>query len=296
MRIRIFFVVFFLGFYTFGQSNNMFFPKIVSLNTKDVFFKQYLQDSQKNYTQLAIGKPISLTIYQYTTTETDDLLFLASRFNIPYETLALLNGLAFIDSPIKNKTLFIPSCPGIFLPKTPRSPLEFILKNRYPVGDGIVFFLEDKEFTFVAGGKLTPTERSFFLDSSMIPPLTKGIITSSYGIRINPFSGKKSFHNGIDIGAPEGTPVFACKSGILLKSGNDTVYGLYVIIQHDNNMQSIYGHLSEILPLNDKLIFKGEKIGEVGNTGLSTGPHLHFEIRVGGVPKNPSSLLKRIVQ
>ena len=103
-------------------------------------------------------------------------------------------------------------------------------------------------------------------------------------------SGQELFHKGIDLAAPEGTPVYACKSGEVLSASIDSTYGNFIILQHENNMQSVYAHLSKFA-VSEGYVRSGTVIGYVGTTGLSTGPHLHFEIRTNGKNRNPQDYL-----
>jgi murein DD-endopeptidase MepM/ murein hydrolase activator NlpD len=148
------------------------------------------------------------------------------------------------------------------------------------------------EFQFIPDEKFSPTERAFFLDVLMRSPLPEGVITSDYGIRKSPISGKEHFHGGLDLAAPHGTNVLACKSGVVLQTGFDSELGNFIIINHDSKNQSLYAHLSEILKKTGDFVTSGTVIGKVGSTGASTGPHLHFEIRSGGKKINPRSVIR----
>ena len=117
-----------------------------------------------------------------------------------------------------------------------------------------------------------------------------GYITSPYGWRINPLTHKKEFHPGIDIGAPEGTPIFAAISGVVTYAGWDDGYGKMVQI-FNGHLLTRYGHMSRIDCYTGEHVQQGELIGRIGSTGLSTGPHLHFEIRINGIPYNPLGYL-----
>ncbi|PLV59139.1 peptidoglycan DD-metalloendopeptidase family protein [Thermotoga sp. KOL6] len=117
-----------------------------------------------------------------------------------------------------------------------------------------------------------------------------GTISSGYGWRIHPITGKYSFHSGIDIAAPTGTPIFAAESGIVEFAGVNGGYGLMVKIK-SSSYEHVYGHLSQIDVYEGQYVKKGQLIGRVGSTGLSTGPHLHFEIRVREKAVNPLNYL-----
>ena len=114
-------------------------------------------------------------------------------------------------------------------------------------------------------------------------------ITSPYGKRIDPFTFDEALHAGIDIASSdiENTPVVAAKSGTVAYAGWITGYGNIVIINHDNDMQTRYAHLNTYEVVVGQSVATGERIGLVGSTGDSTGPHLHYEIRIKGVPYDP---------
>jgi murein DD-endopeptidase MepM/ murein hydrolase activator NlpD len=117
-------------------------------------------------------------------------------------------------------------------------------------------------------------------------PVT-GHITSGYGWRTHPIYGDRSFHTGIDIGAPSGRTVRAARYGRVLYTGYKGAYGLVVIIDHGNSLATIYAHLSRTYVRSGERVSTLESIGAVGSTGWSTGPHLHFEVRVNGQHQNP---------
>lgn len=116
-------------------------------------------------------------------------------------------------------------------------------------------------------------------------------ITSGYGWRTHPVLGGKRFHRGIDIGAPSGARIVAAGSGTVIFAGNRSGYGRTVIIDHGDGLVTLYAHQSRIAVSNGTRVSAGQTIGYVGSTGLSTGPHLHFEVRVNGESRNPMSYL-----
>jgi murein DD-endopeptidase MepM/ murein hydrolase activator NlpD len=127
---------------------------------------------------------------------------------------------------------------------------------------------------------------SLMASTPTIPP-TKGVITSTFGYRESPFSGRRDFHSGLDIGAKIGTPVKATANGKVTFAGKQGFLGKLVIIDHGHGMLTRYGHLSKILINHGETVKRGDVIGEVGNTGRSTGSHLHYEVHLNGVPVNP---------
>lgn len=127
---------------------------------------------------------------------------------------------------------------------------------------------------------------------SLMPIDTKWF-SSGYGYRIDPFSGRRVFHSGVDFAAQIGTSIKAAAGGVVVYSDRHSEYGNMVEIDHGNDLVSRYAHASKRLVRLGQVVKKGQIIAEVGNTGRSTGPHLHFEIRHKGVAKNPSHFLKR---
>ena len=113
-------------------------------------------------------------------------------------------------------------------------------------------------------------------------------ITSGFGSRTDPITGEKSFHTGIDIAFPKGTPIHAAKSGVVvITEKKSTGYGFRVVINHGNGYTTLYAHCSEILVNVGDKVNAGDVIAKIGTTGRSTGFHFHFEIILDGVPKNP---------
>ena len=116
--------------------------------------------------------------------------------------------------------------------------------------------------------------------------------SSNYGWRIDPFTGKQAFHEGVDFMAQAGTPVMAAASGIVVYSAYHPQYGNMVEIDHGNGLTSRYAHASALLVKAGEAVLKGQRVALVGSTGRSTGPHLHFEVRQNGAPLNPDRFLK----
>ena len=117
---------------------------------------------------------------------------------------------------------------------------------------------------------------------------TQGWVASIYGFRISPFTGENSSHQGIDIAAPSGTPVFAPADGVVVYSGTKSGYGNFLMIAHGYGVVTRYGHNSALLVKVGQRVARGDQIAAVGDTGRSTGPHLHYEIWVNGRVVNPN--------
>lgn len=119
-------------------------------------------------------------------------------------------------------------------------------------------------------------------------PVDSTTITCEYGYRIHPISGKRSFHTGIDIGEDSGKNIYSVLDGVVKKTVNDDPdYGNYVILTHTNGVETMYAHASRLCVIKGQKVKKGDIIAKVGTTGLSTGPHLHFEVRINDTRLNP---------
>jgi murein DD-endopeptidase MepM/ murein hydrolase activator NlpD len=145
---------------------------------------------------------------------------------------------------------------------------------------------------FIPGAKLDWVSLQEINGDLFIWPVN-GAITSPYGYRRDPFnSSRNQFHTGIDIRGSMGTPVKAAMAGRVSQVGTDNVLGNYVIISHHSGYRTLYGHLSVIRARTGAYVTQGELIGNVGSTGLSTGPHLHFTVYKDGVLVNPRTLMR----
>ena len=123
-------------------------------------------------------------------------------------------------------------------------------------------------------------------------PVTTEWHSSDFGFRIDPFTGKKSLHEGIDFSAETGAPIKAAAAGIVVYSEYHHDYGNMIEIDHGNGLVSRYAHASQRLVKLGDVVLKGQQIAKVGSTGRSTGPHLHFEVRFKGVAQNPARFLQ----
>jgi murein DD-endopeptidase MepM/ murein hydrolase activator NlpD len=124
-----------------------------------------------------------------------------------------------------------------------------------------------------------------------LAPVDGGWLSSSFGWRIDPFSGQKSFHEGLDFPSESGTPIVAAASGKVIFADVHPQYGKMVEIDHGNGLVTRYAHASKLFVKEGDFIVRGQKVASVGSTGRATGPHLHFEVRLNGVPQNPARFL-----
>lgn len=119
----------------------------------------------------------------------------------------------------------------------------------------------------------------------------RGWVTSDFGKRLDPYTAKRVVHRGIDIANRPGTPVIAPADGVVVFAGTEGGYGKVVMVDHGYGVKTRYAHLENITVKVGEKIQRGHKLGGVGNTGRSTGPHLHYEVRVNGMPENPRKFI-----
>lgn len=131
----------------------------------------------------------------------------------------------------------------------------------------------------------------YFLTASMWSPVS-GLVTSRFGWRSHPVSGQEDFHTGVDIAAAQGTPILAALPGVVEQTGYSESYGNFVVLRHSDNLRTTYNHCSEILAKEGEQLARGDRIALVGSTGISTGPHLHFEVEVKGLKADPLQALE----
>jgi murein DD-endopeptidase MepM/ murein hydrolase activator NlpD len=290
------------------------YPVIARLDWRDENYKRYIADVEANrrrvfsrdktsrgeFRESAGAIADSLTVYRYTLREGENVFFLAARCNIPYSALASLNRLNHQSAFEPGAAVLLPSSPGIFVPCEPNSDLEYLLaSSRFPpeetvsapVAVGGMPGQAGNEFFFFPGQEFNATERAFFLNTGFQFPLRSYRLTSSFGMRKNPVTGNMRLHQGVDLAAPAGTEVFAAGNGIVTEVGYDPIYGNYIIIKHNDNWASLYGHLQKVAVSLRANVKSGILIGWVGTTGQSTGPHLHFELRQNGQARDPDKYL-----
>lgn len=139
------------------------------------------------------------------------------------------------------------------------------------------------------------TTTDFVRSTVAIPsgmPLRGSTLTSGYGMRTHPVLRKRRAHKGVDLAAPTGTPIYATADGIVTRADWFSSYGLYISVDHGGELETRFAHLSRLAVEAGERVKKGDLIGYVGSTGRSTGPHLHYEVRVGGVAVNPIPYMK----
>lgn len=234
----------------------------------------------------------------YTVQKGDIIGQIATSHGVTQDAIISLNKLKNTRNIQIGTILKIPSINGI-LYKTKKGDTPESIADQYRVSlekialvnnitdnvisPGSVIFLPDAKLDWVT---LQEINGDLFRR-----PLHGGYyISSRYGWRDNPFSGSRTFHNGMDMATARGTPVYAALDGTVSATGYDVTYGNYIVISHHSGYQTLYGHLNTILTSPGKFVTTSTKIGLVGNTGQSTGPHLHFTIYKNHSTINPANL------
>jgi murein DD-endopeptidase MepM/ murein hydrolase activator NlpD len=293
------------------------YPRIQRLSPDDELFRQLQADLSDYYRAVNRGLPAlpgaagvtggnqvevpPLRLFSLQRPENMDLFALAARLNLPYATLATLNGASGPARFAELATLVVPNLPGLFVPDRPRSSFEEILcsltanSSSRSAPQSVLVLLPGarRRFSFYPGEDFTAVERAFFLNILFRFPLALRELTSAYGPRLNPLTGSPEYHQGVDLAAPTGTQVVAARDGVVEQAGFEPVLGNVVVVGHEGGYQTVYGHLRVILVALNQQVRSGMIIGEVGSTGRSTGSHLHFEVRRKGSSRDPLPLLPR---
>lgn len=246
----------------------------------------------------SFSKPRLLLYDAYTVQKGDTIGDLAAAFGLNPDTLISANNIKNTRLLQIGQTLKIPNQDGIFYTVEKGDTLETIAEKYKTESQAIRIVNElfsdavnPGAALFVPGGLLDRVNLQEINGDLFIWPIP-GYITSPYGYRRSPFTGVLQFHSGLDLGSPQGTPVKAAMSGRVSAVGMDNVLGNYVVITHHSGYRTLYAHLSVIRVKNGAYVGTGERIGDVGSTGLSTGPHLHFTVYKNGVTVNPRVLMK----
>jgi murein DD-endopeptidase MepM/ murein hydrolase activator NlpD len=234
----------------------------------------------------------------YTVRAGDSVSKIASEHSISMDAIIASNGIANARKLREGETLRIPNMDGIpYTVKTGDSlskisaslgvPLGAILDANNMDSDAITAGMS----LFIPGAKMRAEDLKLALGDLFAYPI-RGRLSSPYGWRNDPINGQRRFHAALDLAANTGTPVKASMDGRISTVGINSVYGKYIIISHTGSFQTLYAHLNTVSVAQGAYVSRGTKIGEVGSTGYSTGPHLHFAIYKNGKPVNPLEYLQ----
>lgn len=243
-----------------------------------------------------------VTFSEYKVRSGDTISGISRKFGLSnISTLIAVNGISNVRQLKSGQNLKIPSADGlVHSVKSGDSLSSLSVKYGVTVEDLLdVNDLESQVLTagqilFIPGARLSSETLRMAMGELFTWPL-KGSwrLTSNYGRRADPFTGVTSFHTGIDMAMSSGTPVYSSMSGKIESVGYTNIFGNYVIIKHVNGYQTLYAHLTKSLVKSGQNVAQGAKIGLVGSTGYSTGPHLHFTVFKNGKLVDPMTVLKR---
>jgi murein DD-endopeptidase MepM/ murein hydrolase activator NlpD len=227
----------------------------------------------------------------------DTLSVIADNFNITLDTVVSFNGIRSARTLQPGRILKIPSMSGILhTVKAGEAASTVAAANGISVdrvieANGLMSdALEAGRNLFLPDAKLASfTLREISGDLFAWP--ARGWLSSWYGWRSDPFTGARVFHNGIDIGVDTGTSVRAAMDGTVSETGYNSSYGNYIVLYHHAGWESLYGHLQSVGVKPGQRVAAGQRIAFSGNTGYSTGPHLHFSVFKNGRTVNPFNVL-----
>ena len=223
---------------------------------------------------------------------------LAANFSVSMDAIIASNGITNARSLREGETIRIPNMDGIpyivkdgdslsLISQSMGVPLEAILDANEIQSDIISAGMT----LFVPGARMDRQELRMALGELFIYPVRGARLTSPFGWRNDPISGVRRHHAAIDLGAPQGTPIRAAMEGRVSALGYNNTYGNFIILSHPGNHQTLYAHLHTVSVRRGDQVRQGAQIGTVGNTGYSTGPHLHFAIYKNGRAVNPLDFL-----
>jgi murein DD-endopeptidase MepM/ murein hydrolase activator NlpD len=261
---------------------------------------QYLIPEEQRYGELAPGNQKnldSISTTSYTVRSGDTISGIAQRFNLSMDTVISFNNIQDARSLTVGAVLMIPNSSGLKY-RVRRGDYLGGIAKKFGVALNDLLDWNNLETSvivpgqelFIPSGRLSEMERNRVFGRLFIYP-TKGGITDRFGMRRDPFTGMRRFHNGIDLAGPVGTPVFASMTGKVAMLGYNPTYGKYLILTHPEGFQSLYGHLDAFRVQKGESVKQGQRIADMGNSGYSTGSHLHFSIFRRGEPIDPFQYL-----
>lgn len=264
---------------------------------------EYVDDSGNiNLSDSSIAFALQPVEFQkYTVKSGDNITRISKKFGLSnISTLIAVNNINNARKLQVGEVLKVPSTDGVIHTVAKNENLNGIaskygiaVETLLDVNDLSTSVLSVGQNLFIPGARLDSYSLKMALGELFKCPITaKWRLSSPYGNRADPFTGVKKFHTGMDMAAPTGTPVKAALDGKVVAVSFNQVYGNYVIISHINGYQSLYAHLHTATAKVGQRINQGDKLGLVGSTGYSTGPHLHFTVYKNGKLVNPQELIK----
>ncbi len=240
----------------------------------------------------------TLRVGAYTVAKGDTISVIAQKQGRTLDTILSWNDIRDVRSLQPGTVLGIPNADGLKYKVRRGDTLEGIARRTGVALERILDFnslsssmIRSGDVLFLPGAHMPANDIARVLGNLFIYPL-RGKLTSPFGIRESPITGVRTFHYGVDLRANVGTAVGAAMAGKVIDAGVNGTFGNYVILSHGGSYQTLYGHLNKIYVDEGARVSQGEKIAESGNTGQSTGPHLHFAIYRNGQPVDPLGYLR----
>lgn len=255
-------------------------------------------DSPVPYVKQDEGRELFYTVYRVV--EGDMISHIAERFGITQDTIISVNNIKNSRTVQIGQLLRIPSMAGILYTTKSEDETAETIAEKFTVPAEPIARINNTETTvafapdttiFVPDALLDWVTRQEINGDLFRRPLrARYYFSSNFGWRSNPFTGMRTYHNGVDMAANTGVAIYAAAPGRVVSAGWDNVYGKHVIISHHSGYRTLYGHMSSINVRTGSYVDSGTRIGSVGSTGMSTGPHLHFSIFKHGKALNPRTL------
>ena len=245
----------------------------------------------------------TLTYTSYRVKKGDMISLIADAYNITTDTIYSANNTITNSRLIQpGQYIKIPSMSGILYTTKKENETPATIAEKYSVDAERCALVNNTDLNaplkmgttvFVPGAEMDwETKLEINGDLFKLPLHSYFYISSRWGWRPDPFgSGRRSYHGGIDMACPKGTPIYSAKAGRVVSTGYSNVYGNYVIVSHGQGYKTLYGHMTRILTSNGSFVDTTTKIGLVGSTGASTGPHLHFTVYKNGKSINPTNVV-----
>ncbi|MCR4821887.1 MAG: M23 family metallopeptidase [Treponema sp.] len=261
-----------------------------------------LSDDGSILTASSVGIGEKVTFQTYTVKAGDSISTISRKFGLSnISTLIAVNDISNVRTLRSGQKLKIPSTDGLIYKVGAGDSLN-ALSVKYHISVEEILDANDLDSDilskgmalFIPGAKLDSSSLKKAMGELFVYPITAPWrLSSRFGPRKDPFTGVASNHTGIDMACPTGTPIRAAMSGKVVYTGWSNIFGNYVIINHGNGYQSLYGHMSKISVKKGQSVDSSTRVGLVGSTGYSTGPHLHLTIYKNGKLVDPLTLLKK---
>lgn len=293
-------VISLLLFYQLKSRESML-PINLSLEseTNDLLWRYLVPEDNSTIIETNLNPEVikKLMIKSYTVKRGDTLSAIAQKYSLNLDTILSYNNIRKVTALKVGTVLEIPNSDGLKYRVKRGDYLGGIAKKfQVPLNSLLDWNnLETSVITpaqdvFIPGARMSANELNRILGKLFIYP-TRGRITSRFGMRMDPFTGIRRFHNGVDIANNTGTPVLAAMSGRVAMVGYNANFGKYIIVRHTDGFQTLYGHLSAFQVSKNERVKQSQLLGKMGDSGYSTGTHLHFSIFFKGEPVDPFKYL-----